>query len=408
MISARRGGPPSDGPVPALPGPARRRSRMPRRSNPWRSVIDPSATLLRAPRHSRPARSRPSPVIDPSVTRLRPSRHSRPARPPMVGDHGTGAGRGSSSAACLPLASLRPNLRLASCSAARSVGPRPAQPVWSAPACCAVPDSAGCFPTSTSPPTWRSLSPSGPAAPICSWRAAARSADTPPPSYSVHRAGTRSRRSISWCPAGRTAPIRASRSTEGSSFRRAHHRRDRTRRHRRRRRDPVPWGGPVERVVVTAARRTAYDLACRLPLVEAVVAVDALANVHRFEPAVIDDVRRRHLGARGSAHLTEVVRVANRLSDSPMETRIRLVIVFDGLPEPVLQHPVGPYFLDMAYPVIRLAVEYDGKNHRSQELARATSPGRPTSAERAGRSSASPPSRCSAARGRSPQRSAAN
>ena len=61
------------------------------------------------------------------------------------------------------------------------------------------------------------------------------------------------------------------------------------------RRDPVPWGGPVERRVVTTARRTSYDLACRLPLVvEAVVAVDALANAHRFEPAVIDDLRRRH------------------------------------------------------------------------------------------------------------------
>lgn len=135
------------------------------------------------------------------------------------------------------------------------------------------------------------------------------------------------------------------------------------------RRGPTRCAGPVERVVVTTAERTAYDLACRLPLVEAVVAVDALAHAHRFEPAVVDDLRRRHLGARGSAHLTEVVRLADRLSGSPMETRIRLVIVFDGLPVPVLQHPVGPYFLDMAYPAIRLAVEYDGKDHRTQERA---------------------------------------
>lgn len=132
---------------------------------------------------------------------------------------------------------------------------------------------------------------------------------------------------------------------------------------------PIRCGGPVERVVVTAARRTAFDLACRLPLVEAVVAVDALANAHRFEPAAIGDVRRHHLGARGSAHLTDVVRLADRLSDSPMETRIRLVIVFADLPVPVLQHPVGPYFLDMAYPVIKLAVEYDGRAHRTQERA---------------------------------------
>jgi hypothetical protein len=52
-----------------------------------------------------------------------------------------------------------------------------------------------------------------------------------------------------------------------------------------------------------------------------------------------------------------------------METRIRLVIVFAGLPVPVLQHPVGPYLLDMAYPAIRLAVEYDGQTHRTQKRA---------------------------------------
>ena len=66
-IPARRGGPPSTGrsrhcrgrPVacPACPA-----------QQPVRSVIDPSATQLRPPQHSRPARPRPSPVIDPSVT----------------------------------------------------------------------------------------------------------------------------------------------------------------------------------------------------------------------------------------------------------------------------------------------------------------------------------------------------
>jgi very-short-patch-repair endonuclease len=122
-------------------------------------------------------------------------------------------------------------------------------------------------------------------------------------------------------------------------------------------------------VVVTTPRRTAYDLACDLPLVEAVVAVDALSHAHRFDPADLAHLRRRHLGARGSAQVDEVIRLANRLSQSPMETRIRLVIVFDGLPGPVLQHPVGPFFLDLAYPAIKLALEYDGDAHRTQERA---------------------------------------
>jgi very-short-patch-repair endonuclease len=53
-----------------------------------------------------------------------------------------------------------------------------------------------------------------------------------------------------------------------------------------------------------------------------------------------------------------------------MESRIRLAIVLGGLPAPVVQHPVGPYCLDMAYPGRRLGVEYDGREHRTPERAR--------------------------------------
>jgi very-short-patch-repair endonuclease len=52
-----------------------------------------------------------------------------------------------------------------------------------------------------------------------------------------------------------------------------------------------------------------------------------------------------------------------------METRIRLALVFDGLPAPVPQHPVGPHFLDLAYPSVRLGIEYDGEVHRTQQRA---------------------------------------
>jgi very-short-patch-repair endonuclease len=43
--------------------------------------------------------------------------------------------------------------------------------------------------------------------------------------------------------------------------------------------------------------------------------------------------------------------------------------VLDGLPVPVLQHPVGPYFLDLAYPAVRVGIEYDGEAHRTQRRA---------------------------------------
>jgi very-short-patch-repair endonuclease len=56
-----------------------------------------------------------------------------------------------------------------------------------------------------------------------------------------------------------------------------------------------------------------------------------------------------------------------------MESRIRVALVLAGLP-PEAQYPVllggRRYRLDLAYPERRLAVEYDGDDHRSQRRAR--------------------------------------
>ena len=99
------------------------------------------------------------------------------------------------------------------------------------------------------------------------------------------------------------------------------------------------------------------------------VAVDALAHVHGLDPRDVVRVGYRRIGARGSRGLPEVIRLADPLSGSPMETRIRLSIVLAGLPPPVLQHPVGPYYLDMAYPELRLGIEYDGREHLDPDRA---------------------------------------
>jgi very-short-patch-repair endonuclease len=76
-----------------------------------------------------------------------------------------------------------------------------------------------------------------------------------------------------------------------------------------------------------------------------------------------------------------VAALSNGLAESPMESRIRLALHFAGLPPPVLQHPVGPYRLDMAYPELMVAVEYDGRDHLDpdralRDLQRATYLGR--------------------------------
>jgi very-short-patch-repair endonuclease len=126
---------------------------------------------------------------------------------------------------------------------------------------------------------------------------------------------------------------------------------------------------PIAGATVTTPLRTAFDLGRRPSLVEAVIAVDALAFRFGFAPHDVVRFGYRHFGAAGSGQLPEVARLADPLAESPMETRIRLAIRFDGLPAPVLQHPVGPYRLDMAYPTIMLGIEYDGREHLSQERA---------------------------------------
>jgi hypothetical protein len=141
----------------------------------------------------------------------------------------------------------------------------------------------------------------------------------------------------------------------------------------------------VDGIAVTSSARTAYDLVRWTPLVEGVIAVDALARVGGFHPELLRELDRRHLGARGSGNLAAVLRLANPLAGSPMETRIRLAILGAGLPVPVLQFPVGPYFLDLAYPAIGLAIEYDGREHLITERAMRDWTGRPTSPPPVGR-----------------------
>lgn len=120
---------------------------------------------------------------------------------------------------------------------------------------------------------------------------------------------------------------------------------------------------------VTTGQRTAYDLGRRASRVLAVVAVDALSRVCGFSPEELAELDRSHPGARGIRQLREVITLSDPLSESPMESRIRIAIHDAGLPAPVLQHPVGPYRLDLAYPLIRLGIEYDGRDHLTPNRA---------------------------------------
>ena len=131
----------------------------------------------------------------------------------------------------------------------------------------------------------------------------------------------------------------------------------------------------VDGVAVTTPERTAYDLARWAPTVtERVAAVDALAFRHGVDVAEVTVLRHRHLGSHGGGGVADVLRRVDGRSASPMESRVRMALVLGGLPSPTLQHPVvvrgRRYYLDLAYPRRRIAIEYDGDDHRTQARAR--------------------------------------
>jgi very-short-patch-repair endonuclease len=126
-------------------------------------------------------------------------------------------------------------------------------------------------------------------------------------------------------------------------------------------------------VRVTTGMRTAWDLARRGELVEAIVAVDALARVGRFNPDLLLNFLVHYPRARGAARVPEVLALADRRAGSPMETRLRMLLVGAGLPRPqvqwVVQDPVAreAVWLDLAYPEHRIGIEYDGAEHTRPE-----------------------------------------
>ncbi|MGI5129119.1 hypothetical protein ACQEVB_20105 [Pseudonocardia sp. CA-107938] len=117
---------------------------------------------------------------------------------------------------------------------------------------------------------------------------------------------------------------------------------------------------------VTTPFRTAWDLGRRLRLTEAVAAIDGLCRVGEFDPMAL---LNGPPGARGCRHLAKAVLLANPLAESAMESRVRLLFHFAGLPEPVLQYRLFDRYgvclarFDLAYPRAKLAIEYDSADH---------------------------------------------
>lgn len=122
---------------------------------------------------------------------------------------------------------------------------------------------------------------------------------------------------------------------------------------------------------VTTIERTAFDLGRRGRIGQAVARLDALANATGFKVDDVAALAARHRHTRGLRQLEKTLDLVDAGAQSPRETWLRLLLINAGFPRPQTQIPLlrpdgSPrYFLDMGYPDIMLAVEYDGEQHRT-------------------------------------------
>ncbi|MFY1635837.1 DUF559 domain-containing protein [Solwaraspora sp. WMMB335] len=131
---------------------------------------------------------------------------------------------------------------------------------------------------------------------------------------------------------------------------------------------------------VTTEVRTAFDLGRSLPRADALVALDAILRRRTCTTAALAAYVDVHPGRRGVRQVRELLTLAEPLSESPMESRLRLLLHDAGLPKPTPQYEIrspasngGVRFVarvDLAYPQWKIAIEYEGDHHRARAVFR--------------------------------------
>lgn len=135
--------------------------------------------------------------------------------------------------------------------------------------------------------------------------------------------------------------------------------------------DTLLPGEVVQRtgIQLTSTARTGFDLGRRGPHGKAVARLDALCRATGLCTAAIGEVAAQHPGTRGARQLRHALRLVDPGAESPKETWLRLLLIRAGLPKPTTQIKVvdGSWSarLDMGWEDVKVAVEYDGDQHRT-------------------------------------------
>ena len=108
---------------------------------------------------------------------------------------------------------------------------------------------------------------------------------------------------------------------------------------------------------------------------EAVTVLDMALQRPLVTTQQLGDWAALHARHPGVGRLRRALELAEPAAESPMETRLRLLLVLAGLPRPQVQvslHDDKGHFIgrpDLYYPTHRLALEYDGSGHRETMTA---------------------------------------
>lgn len=116
---------------------------------------------------------------------------------------------------------------------------------------------------------------------------------------------------------------------------------------------------------------TLSDLCLRYPALEALVALDMAVRLGFTNTAALGRYAATTAGRPGAHRLRTLADLAAP-AESPMETRLRWLLIQAGLPRPEVQtnlRDAEDRFVgraDLYYPAARLALEYDGGIHRDR------------------------------------------
>jgi very-short-patch-repair endonuclease len=121
----------------------------------------------------------------------------------------------------------------------------------------------------------------------------------------------------------------------------------------------------------TAITRTLLDVSLRHPLTEAVVVTDMALHARLTTLIELTKWTNRSAGTHGVRRLRRTLEHADAGAASPMETRLRMLLVLAGLPRPETQVPIRKGLVvlgrpDLYYRDKKLGLEYDGAIHRNK------------------------------------------